>query len=131
VFAYRETTMTSGFETSEKMGAEELPLFPQDAADAPPSADDGSPLALIDWDLRSWEGLCRLARRRARYAPAQPKLDDLGRSLRSIRDCYVASRHPRIRRALLEEAGRITRRMKVMRNDLGVRGFDIRPLAAR
>ena len=45
-------------------------------------------------------------------AAARPSLvDDLARSLRSLRDCYRGTANPRLRRALLREARELVRRL--------------------
>lgn len=117
--------MSMGFEPD--LGGRELPLFPEDvlARRAPVEGDPA--LEVIDSDLRIWDGLCRNAQRSARFARRRREIDDLGRDLRSLRNCYVSTRHPRIRSALLKEAGRITRRMKAIGKTLRVSGLDALP----
>jgi len=87
-----------------------LPLF-RDGTGMPERADD-APLEIIRKNLAAWE---RLERRIALRKSDDPRrLHELGRDLRSIRDCYVAASHPRVRRALLCEAARLTRQMKTI-----------------
>ncbi|HJQ83451.1 MAG TPA: hypothetical protein VKA21_05205, partial [Candidatus Binatia bacterium] len=40
------------------------------------------------------------------------RLRELARGLRSLRDCYLATRVPRLRAALLREAGDLIRRLR-------------------
>jgi hypothetical protein len=99
-------------------------LFP--AAAAPGGSSVDLALGVIERDLVIWEGL----ERRAALDPRLPeekrrRLTGLGRELRGLRDCYNASRHPRVRQALLREAVRVTRRMKSLGARLRVRGLDV------
>lgn len=109
----------------------ELPLFLPPAAR---SEQEEAPIDLarevIDRDLSLWEGL----RRRVEVNPGlrgyQRTITDLGRDLRSLRDCYLAASHPRVRQALLRESGAITRRMKALGKRFRVRGLDVVPVSA-
>jgi hypothetical protein len=40
------------------------------------------------------------------------RIRELGRALRSLRDCYVATTSPRLRQSLLREAGELMRRLR-------------------
>ncbi len=108
---------------------DELPLF--ESSPAPPSANDvATDLALqvINRDLALWDGIAVRARVDRRSERDRKAVVDLGRDLRALRDCYLASSHPRVRRALLIEAGAITRRMMALGKRLRVRGLAIRAL---
>lgn len=89
----------------------DLPLFPAAAGRGEPSLDPAR--RALDRSLARGKEL----ERRAALDPSFSELDrrrllDLERELRGLRDCYDAARHPRVRRALLDEAARLTRRMK-------------------
>lgn len=53
---------------------------------------------------------------RSAGARARDEIDALGRTLRILLSTYATTGHPRLRAALLEEASRIRRRMRGMRN---------------
>jgi len=78
---------------------------------ATPSAGDGRTLDLtlrvIDQSLGEADTLA--AARRGRSAQ---RLRELGRALRALRECYLTTRVPRLREALLREAGDIIRRLR-------------------
>jgi len=63
--------------------------------------------SLLDPRLRAAHG--RAVGRRAAARPSP--VDDLARSLRSLRDCYRGTANPRLRRALLREARELVRRL--------------------
>jgi hypothetical protein len=94
----------------------ELPLF-----------EGSDPIAVIDGDLAAWRKVCALAEPKVRR---EVDLVGLGRDLRSLRDFYVAARHPRVRAALLREAGKVSRQMRDKARRLRIRGVDIRVVPA-
>ena len=47
------------------------------------------------------------------------RLRELGRGLRALRDCYLTTRVPRLREALLREAGEIVSRLRRFDTELG------------
>jgi hypothetical protein len=109
-----------GAVASEEM----LPLFPERL----PERGAGSlraAIEVIDRDLAVWEGLVRRAAVDPELAGLRKRLADLSRDLRSLRDCALAASHPRVRQALLHEAGAVTRRMKALGSRLRVRGLDV------
>jgi len=73
--------------------------------------DDGRTLDLtlrvIDQSLRDAETLAA-----TRTGSRAERLRELGRALRSLRDCYLATHVPRLREALLREAGGIVKRLR-------------------
>jgi SOS regulatory protein LexA len=77
----------------------------------PSRSSDGQTLDLtvraIGQSLREAEELA--ARKTLRPAA---RIRELGRALRSLRDCYVATTSPRLRQALLREAGDLMRRLR-------------------
>lgn len=103
-----------------------FPLFERSSLPEDVAVDPA--LQVINRDLALWDGIARRMPRGRRSECDQREITDLARDLRALRDCYVASSHPRIRRALLDEAGSITRRMQALGKRLGVRGLAIRPL---
>lgn len=106
--------------------AEELPLF---AATAPRSPSD--PVDVIEDDLEAWEQVCRIADAEPRLRREEGRLRSLGRDLQALRDCFLATRHPRIRSALLDEAEAVSRRMRQHARRLRIRGPEIRVVQAR
>jgi hypothetical protein len=62
---------------------------------------------VIDQSLRQAETLAAV-----RTGAAQARLQELAQSLRTLRDCYVDARTPKMRAALLREAGALVRRVR-------------------
>ncbi|MGH7822448.1 MAG: hypothetical protein ACREQ9_22025 [Candidatus Binatia bacterium] len=104
-----------------------LPLF--EAAHTRPAGPAlDVALAVIDRDLAIWEGLRRRAELDPRLGKYRTKVTELGRDLRSLRDCCLLASHPRVRRALLREADAVTRRMRALGSRFRLRGLDTLPL---
>lgn len=97
-----------------------LPLF--EGSLPPPAAGDEA-LRLLEHDLREWEALVRRISLPGRDGR---RVSDLGRDLRALRDCYEVAHHPRVRRALLEEAGVVAGHMRALGRRLGMRRLDLR-----
>jgi hypothetical protein len=107
----------------------ELPL--PDSRGANPSRSHSAidlALEIIGRDLALWGALARHAQEDPRLRRDQRMIAELGRDLRSLRDCYLTATHPRVRQALLREAGAITLRMKTVSKRLRIRGMEIRAL---
>lgn len=111
---------------SEPVIDEELPLFEHGPGLADIAIDPD--LQVINRALALWDGIVRRVHLDHRSERDQRAIAELGRDLRALRDCYLAASHPRIRRALLDEARSITRRMKSQGRRLRVRGLAIRSL---
>jgi hypothetical protein len=62
---------------------------------------------VIDQSVRQAERLAA-----ARAGSTRARLEDLAQSLRTLRDCYVDARTPKLRAALLREAGALVRRVR-------------------
>lgn len=113
----------------EVMGSspsEDLPLFSPEVAVA--VAD---PVGVIEDDLEAWQEVCRIADAEPRLRREEDRLRSLGRDLQALRDCFLATRHPRIRSALLDEAEAVSRRMRQHARRLRIRGPEIRIVQAR
>jgi repressor LexA len=67
-------------------------------------------LRIVQHNLAEWE---RVARPPAGERTARD-VAELGASLRALHDTYAATENPRLRRALLEEAAKISRRMRAV-----------------
>lgn len=107
----------------------ELPLFPPTLPTIDVRVETGdSALATLDFDVRAWEKLRGRAERSRTLRGEAPRLAELGRNLKALRDCYATSRHPKVRHALLVEAGAVTRRMRAIGNRMGLHGLAIRVL---
>jgi len=68
----------------------------------------------LDLTVRAIEQSLRGAEEMAVGRPARTmaRIRELGRALRSLRDCYLATTSPRLRQALLREAGDLMRRLR-------------------
>lgn len=66
----------------------------------------------IDAQLRRWEEATADAKRDPRVCRHVPRMAELGRDLRALREWCARSTRPGLRRALIEEANRIMRRMQ-------------------
>ena len=88
------------------------------------------PIAVIDGDLAAWRKVCDLAESEPKFRREEVTLQGLARDLRALRDYYVAARHPRVRAALLREAGAVSRRMRDKARRLRIRGVNIRVVPA-
>jgi hypothetical protein len=86
------------------------------------AVDDASAAALRAIE-RHLEICAALESRAAPLDRDRELLRGLARELRGLRDCYEAARHPRVRDALLREAGRIARRMSAVGRRAGIRGL--------
>jgi len=64
-------------------------------------------LRVIDQSMRDAEALAA-----ARTGSRAGRLREIARALRSLRDCYLSTRVPRLREALLREAGEMVRRVR-------------------
>jgi hypothetical protein len=80
----------------------------------PCATDDG---ATLDLALASLGRSLREAEARAaeRRGPESERLRELARSLRALRDCYLETTTPRLRRALLDEASGLMARLRRVR----------------
>jgi hypothetical protein len=65
------------------------------------------PTHVIDQSLGQAEHMAA-----ARSGVARARLQELAQSLRTLRDCYLDARTPKLRAALLREAGAVVRRMR-------------------
>ena len=84
-------------------------------------------LRIVEHNLTEWERLvARSSVRSARSAGEDGRT--LAQSLRVLHATYVATESPRLRRALLDEAARISRQMRAVAARLGWGRCEIRPL---
>ena len=84
-------------------------------------------LRIVQHNLVEWERLVRTNVVAAQRWRTETKT--LAQSLRALYVTYAATESPRLRKALLDEAGRISRRMRAVAARLGWDPSEIRPLA--
>jgi repressor LexA len=91
---------------------------PQPAArrSAPPSATDPESLELalnaLDRQVEQWYAAIERAKRDRKLMKQVPSMAELGRDLEALRDWCARTSRPSLRRALLQEANRVMRRMQ-------------------
>lgn len=78
----------------------------------PPRADRHAPthdltLRMIDQTVQLAEALAATC-----FGTVRARLQELGQGLRTLRDCYVDTRTPKLREALLREAGTLMRQVR-------------------
>jgi hypothetical protein len=99
-------------------------------ASAPSAADPESlELALnaLDRQVEQWQVAVERAKRDRKLIKQVPSMAELGRDLEALRDWCARTSRPSLRRALLQEANRVMRRMQRFKGIVPMELTELRP----